>query len=128
MIPVQLTCESEPIASADGPSGGGHRPLIRLNGEPIWRGRPEPTPEDAERVALAYLRYSLGGGGALGADAAGAGAAGFAPPPTGEGEPADTSAAAFLSEAVDALGAEMVDALKRVNAFIESGEWKRFLR
>jgi hypothetical protein len=126
MIPVQLTCESEPIPSAN-PAADAHRPLIRLNGEPIWRGRPEPTPEDAERVALAYLRYSLGG--ALGGDSATGGGPRFAPPPKEEaGEPAENSATAFLSEAVDALGAEMVDALKRVNAFIESGEWKRFLR
>jgi hypothetical protein len=125
MIPVQLTCESEPIPSA-GPThdAGAHRPLIRLNGEPIWRGRPERTPEDAERVALAYLRYALGG--ALGGDPAG-GAPRFAPPQEEEAT-AENPAAAFLNEAVDALGAEVADALRRVNAFLESGEWKRFLR
>jgi hypothetical protein len=124
MIPVQLTCESEPITTAD-PAAEGHRPLIRLNGEAIWRGRPEATADDAERVALAYLRYTLGG--ALG-DPAGADRR-FQPPP-GEpaGEAADAPAAQLLSDAVDALGAEVVDALKRVNAFLESGEWKRFLR
>jgi hypothetical protein len=126
MIPVQLTCESEPIPSA-GPAtdAGVHRPLIRLNGEPIWRGRPEPTAEAAERVALAYLRYALGG--ALGGDAPAGGEPRFAPPPREEST-AENSATALLGEAVDALGAEVVDALKRVNAFLESGEWKRFLR
>jgi hypothetical protein len=125
MIPVQLTCESEPIPTADpAPAAGAHRPIIRLNGEPIWRGRPEPTPEEAERVALAYLRYALGG--ALGGDPAG-GEPRFTPPPKEEAT-ADNPAAAFLTEAVDALGAEVVDALKRVNQFLESGEWKRFLR
>ena len=126
MIPVQLTCESEPIpAAAPAPEAGAHRPLIRLNGEAIWRGRPEATAEDAERVALAYLRFTLGG--ALG-DPAGEERR-FQPPPREPArEPADAPAAQLLSDAVDALGAEVVDALKRVNAFLESGEWKRFLR
>lgn len=124
MIPVQLTCESEPIPAADPSSAGAHRPLVRLNGETIWRGRPEPSPEEAERVALAYLRYALGG--ALGGDPAGDEPR-FAPPPREEAT-ADGSAAAYLNEAVDALGAEVVEALKRVNRFLESGEWKRFLR
>ena len=124
MIPVQLTCESEPIPTA-GPTTEAHRPLIRLNGEAMWRGRPEASAEDAERVALAYLRYTLGG--ALG-DPAGADRRFQPPPQEPAGEPADAPAAQLLSDAVDALGAEVVDALKRVNAFLESGEWKRFLR
>jgi len=125
MIPVQLTCESEPILTSDpAPAAGAHRPLIRLNGEPIWRGRPEPTPEEAERVALAYLRYALGG--ALGGDPVGRGPH-FAPPPEEEAT-ADDPAADLLNEAVEALGVELADALKRVNRFLESGEWKRFLR
>ena len=96
-----------------------------MNGEAIWRGRPEATAEDAERVALAYLRFTLGG-------AAGGPRGERAPLPAAAaepaGEPADAPAAQLLSDAVDALGAEVVDALKRVNAFLESGEWKRFLR
>jgi hypothetical protein len=122
MIPVQLTCESEEIALHERDEDGlGHRPVIRLNGEPLWRGRAEQSAADAERVALAYLRYVLGGAMA---DPAAAEAR-FAP--REEEAPARPSAA-VLGEAVEAIGSEVIGALRKVSAFIENGDWKRFLR
>lgn len=119
MIPVQLTCESERVPPAGGDEGLRHRPLIRLNGQALWRGRPEPTAQDAERVALAYLRYALGG--AL---------TGPADPPVGSAsaqEPRPTGVADALAEAVETLGRELEGALRRVGDFLERGDWRRFM-
>jgi hypothetical protein len=121
VIPVHLTCESEDIAPEEREADAlRHRPVIKLNGEPVWRGRPERSAEDAERVAISYLRYALSG---VMSDPT---AADVRMPPPGDthGRPS----AAVLGEAVEALGNEVLGALKRVSDFLESGDWKRFLR
>jgi hypothetical protein len=121
LIPVHLTCESEDIAAHEREADGlRHRPIIRLNGEPVWRGRPERSPEDAERVAVSYLRYALSG---VMSDPTAADVR--MPPPD---EPQARPSAAVLGEAVEALGTEVLGALKKVSDFLESGDWKRFLR
>lgn len=109
MIPVELTCESRP----DG--AGGHAPVIAVNGREVWEGRPEPTAEDAERVALDYLRFALGG--PLGGPPEGG-----APPP-GREEPPGSG----LTDAVEALGRELTGALRQIGDFLERGDWRRFL-
>jgi hypothetical protein len=93
--------------------------VIAVNGSPLWQGRAERSPEEAERVALAYLRYALGG--VLG---------GPTEPPGGSGPQADRNPMPTqdaLVEAFEALSREVRGALKRATDFIESGEWKRFL-
>jgi hypothetical protein len=109
VIPVELTCESRP----DG--AGGHAPLIAINGRQVWEGRSEPTAEDAERVALDYLRFALGGTLGGPPDAA---------PPRGPEEPSATSG---LTGAVEALGRELSGALREIGDFLERGDWRRFL-
>jgi len=123
VIPVHLTCESEDIAVEErGADGLRHRPVIRLNGEPVWRGKAERSAEDAERVALSYLRYALSG---VMSDPT-AGDVRMPPPdePAGAGRPS----AAVFGEAVEVLGNEVLGAIKKVSDFLESGDWKRFLR
>ena len=123
MIPVHLTCESEDIAAEEREADGlRHRPVIRLNGEPVWRGRPERSAADAERVALSYLRYVFSG--VMSDPTAGD----VRTPPPGEPAGAARPSAAVLGEAVEALGTEVLGALKKVSDFLESGDWKRFLR
>jgi hypothetical protein len=122
MITVELTCESLEIAAEPGAESSNaprYRPVIAINGQRVWHGRPEPTAEDAERVALAYLRYALGG--VLGAPA-------DARREAGEGEePSPPPGVAAVTEAMEALAREMVGALRRVGDFLERGEWRRFL-
>jgi hypothetical protein len=121
LIPVHLTCETEEIAAEDREADGlRHRPVIKLNGEPLWRGRPERSAEDAERVAVSYLRYVLSG---VMSDPTAPDA-----PFTPRGEPQARPSAAILGEAVEAIGTEVMGALKKVSDFLESGDWKRFLR
>ena len=121
MIPVHLTCESEDIAAAEREADGlRHRPVIKLNGDAVWRGRPERSPEDAERVAVSYLRYVLSG---VMSDPT---AADVRMPP--REEPQARPSAAILGEAVEVIGSEVLGALKKVSDFLESGDWKRFLR
>jgi hypothetical protein len=121
LIPVHLTCESEEIAAEEREADGlRHRPAIKLNGEPVWRGRPERSAEDAERVAVSYLRYVLSG---VMSDPT---ATDVRFPP--REEPQARPSAAILGEAVEALGTEVLGALKKVSDFLESGDWKRFLR
>src|SRR5690348_12628480 len=126
VIPVQLTCESEDIAVEEREADGlRYRPVIRLNGEPVWRGKPERSAADAERVALSYLRYSLSG---VMSDPT-AGDVRMPPPGEPQGEPhGGRPSAAVLGEAVELLGTEVLGALKKVSDFLESGDWKRFLR
>jgi len=120
MITVKLTCGSQEIAAEPGAEDGpSYRPVIAANGQEVWLGRPEPTAEDAERVALAYLRYALGGlleGPADSRREPGAGeAAGPLP------------GAAAVTEAMEGVAREVVGALRRVGDFLERGEWRRFL-
>jgi hypothetical protein len=123
MIPVHLTCESEDIPAAERTEGAlAHMPVIRLNGDPLWRGRPERSAADAERVALAYLRYVLGG--ALGDP--GAAETRFTPPE--EEPPKAKPTGDAVGEAVEALGTELLGAIRRVSEFLEKGDWRRFLR
>ncbi len=119
MTTVELSCGSEPVPA--GAEGGdqAHRPVIAVDGQAVWRGRPEPTPEDAERVALAYLRYALGGLLAGPPDQIGPGGP---PDEPGAKDPADLAA-----EALETLGREVAGALRRFGDLLESGDWRRFL-
>jgi hypothetical protein len=120
MIPVQLTCEAHELEPGQRTDEQRYEPVVALNGDVVWRGRPEPSAPDAERVALAYLRYALGG--VLGAPGASEG-----PPPPREEPPPSGGSAEGVAEALDALGQEVRGALKRAGEFLERGDWRRFL-
>lgn len=119
MIPVTITCEAEPMEGT--PSGAaGFRPVLRLNGEAIWSGDALPGADEAERVALACLRYRLGGL-LTGAEM---------PPPPREGDAADAEPvpiATSVDQLVEGLRREVADGMQRIQDFIDGGEWKRFL-
>jgi hypothetical protein len=121
MISVQLTCDSVEVPAEPGSvEGPRYRPVIAANGQRLWEGRPEPSAEDAERVAMAYLRYALGG---LLQDPA----ASRPEPPKGDAAEEPPPAAVAVTEAVEALARDVVGALRRVGDFLERGDWRRFL-
>lgn len=115
MIPVNITCEAERGTG----TAGEWVPLVRVNGETVWRGRPVAAAAEAEGVALGYVRYALGG------------ALINAPEPPA-GQPGGDAGAArplgqSLEEVVEGLRREVADGVQRVTDFIERGEWRRFL-
>lgn len=120
MIPVTITCEAEPVDAV--PSGPERfRPVLRVNGETVWAGAPVAGAEEAQRVALACLRYRLGGilGGADERHATGTQEA------ADDGEPVPLSAS--VDQLVEGLRREVADGMQRIQDFIDGGEWKRFL-
>lgn len=122
MIPVSLTCEVESVTSAEPEATQRYRPVIRVNGDTVWRGRPVDDPGEAESVALGFLRYSLGGLliGPHEDDAAPSGTPGGDAP---NAAPLATS----LDQVVEGLRREITDGMQRLQDFIDGGEWKRFL-
>lgn len=122
MIPVSFTCEAEHLP-AEGP--GGHeryRPVIRVNGDVVWRGRPVDDPAEAEQVALGYLRYAIGGMLLAPDDRPGAAAGGPEEP-----APGAVPLSASLDQVVEGLRREISDSMQRLQEFIDGGEWRRFL-
>gem|GEM_PF-6098960 len=124
MIPVTITCEAE--AGEAGAAGGATwLPVLRVNGDTVWRGRPVGSPDEAEGVALGYLRYALGGA-LLGTGPGGQGPA----DPEGEateGPAGERPLGDSLEEVVEGLRREVADGVQRIQDFIERGEWRRFL-
>lgn len=122
MIPVTITCEAEPRPAEAGGQAG-FTPVVRLNGEAVWRGRAVPTAGEAEQVALGYLRYAIGGALMGPADGRGGGEA-------GPGEAAPDGAvplAQSIDHVMDGLRREIADSMQRLQDFIDGGEWRRFL-
>ncbi|HWH15393.1 MAG TPA: hypothetical protein VNT51_11660 [Miltoncostaeaceae bacterium] len=121
MIPVTITCEAE-ARETSGPQEGAWLPVLRVNGETVWRGRPVSGADEAEGVALGYLRYALGGA-LLGGEPA-------TPPPTGEeseGAGGERPLGESLEDVVEGLRREVADGVQRLQEFIDRGEWRRFL-
>ena len=121
MISVELTCDSVEVPAEPGSAEAPRfRPVIAANGQRLWEGRPEPSAEDAERVALAYLRYALGG---LLHDPA----ASRPEPPKGAAAEEPPAVATAVTEVVEAFARDVVGAVRRVGDFLERGDWRRFL-
>jgi hypothetical protein len=120
MTMVNITCTAIEEAAQEAGAAPGYVPAISVEGEVVWRGKALSGPEEAERVALDYLRYGLGG--LLMAPEAPAGA----PPRADEAERKSVPAAA--DELVDRVREELLEGLRRITQFLESGDWRRFLR
>lgn len=122
MIPVTITCEAEPRPAEAGEEAR-FTPVVRLNGEAVWRGRPVTTAGEAEQVALGYLRYTIGGTLMGPADGRGGGEADPGQAAPGGAVPLAQS----IDQVMDGLRREIADSMQRLQEFIDGGEWRRFL-